>query len=264
MAASSPNGSAPPNARAVMERAIILKYLFVKALATPPREFLAACKKRWSKDEWNKFVGDERNRNLQLVERLNRSGLWNAMGEEECTFMKATSEEVTLQKQVDMSWRVESAVCLLWALGHVAELPPYDQQADAELTNQLPKESLSALLTKAALRPHETIEKQRDIAELWHWRSRTRQLQESKHKFALPAGATIEQIIEKASARATAGGLIPRSIGNDFPAFGKAYRDISAEEYTQSTSIAAERHRAFNWLCGCAPENRWAETPTDT
>jgi hypothetical protein len=30
----------------------------------------------------------------------------------------------------------------------------------------------------------------------------------------------------------------------------KSYRDLSLEEFAMLTSIAEERHRAFNWLCG--------------
>jgi hypothetical protein len=143
-------------------------------------------------------------------------------------------------------------------------LLPYDEQANSELTNKLPIEPTDVLIKKATLRPHELIEKQRDLAELWHWRSRTRQLQVSGHEFKLPEGMTIEKILQRVSTKAAADGVIPTPIGDDFPAFGKSYRDLTPQEYSQATSIAMERHHALNWLCGFAPGNRWAETPTDT
>ncbi len=59
-------------------------------------------------------------------------------------------------------------------------------------------------------------------------------------------------------------GDVPQPIGDDFPVFGKPYREASVEEYDTLTSIATERHRALNWLCGRAPGNRWDRTPTDT
>jgi len=253
-----------PDASKVMARVIILKYLFVKALATPPAEYLAECREKWTRDEWNKFLDGERTQNMQLIERLRQSGLWNAMGQEERNFMEARSTELTQQARIDASWRVESIVCLLWALGYISELPPYDQQADPELTNKLPVESAEVLMKKAVLRDHTLTERQRDLAELWHWRSRTRQLQESKFMFEFPDGMTIEKVIAMASAKAAKDGVIPTPIGDDFPAFGKAYRDLAQQEYSQATSIAVERHRALNWLCGLAPGNRWAETPTET
>ena len=77
-------------------------------------------------------------------------------------------------------------------------------------------------------------------------------------------GLTINKVIQMASGKAAENGVFPAPIGNDFPAFNKAYRDLSAEEYSIANSIARERHRAFNWLCGLAPGNRWTETPTET
>jgi hypothetical protein len=256
--------SGPPTAGAAMERAIILKYIFVKAFATPPSECLSECKQKWTKEEWNGFLKEERIRNEQLAEKLKEHGLWNAMEPNERGFIERPYSEVTQQMLIDALWGVESIVCLLWALGYISELPPYDQQAAPALTNKLPAEPSEVLVKKAVLRPHELIEKQRNLAELWHWRSRSRQLQESKHKFTLPNNMTIHDVIGIASAKAALHGMIPSLIGDDFPAFGKAYRDLTVEEYSQATSIALERNRALNWLCGFAPGNHWSKTPTDT
>jgi hypothetical protein len=67
-----------------------------------------------------------------------------------------------------------------------------------------------------------------------------------------------------AAPRAAAGGHIPAPIDEDFPAFGRAYRDLSPEQWSLANSIAVERHFALNWLCGHARGNRWSATPTDT
>lgn len=254
----------PPDARSVMPRVIILKYVFVKGLATPPPEYIAACKARWSKEESSQFVEQGRSQNGQFVERLRESRLWDVMEPEEHRFMLTVPTQMTHQMLVDASWRVESILCLLWALGYVSKLPPYDEQADSGLANNLPQESAAVLIGNATLRPRDLITSQRDIAELWHWRSRTRKLQESGRTFNLPDGMTMENVLQKTSARCAADGLIPTPLGADFPAFGKAYRELTREEYSQATSIATERHFTFNWLCGRAPENRWEKTPTDT
>jgi uncharacterized protein DUF4272 len=198
------------------------------------------------------------------VEDLHQAGLWNHMEPEERSFVKAHSGEFAGQVWIDNLWRIESIVCLLWSLGHVSDLLPYDQQADRQLVSKFPQKPVETLVQNAVLRPRELLERQRDVAELWHWRSRTRQLQESGYKFALPEGMTIEKLIGTASAKAALDGVIPAQTGDDFPAFGRAYRDLPRAEYIKATSIAMERHRAFNWLCGLAPGNHWAETPTDT
>ena len=256
--------SGPPTASDAMARAIILKCLFVKALAAPPPKYLSECRERWTKEEWKRFLEQERVQHKPFAERLREGGLWNVVEQKERSFLEMSSNEVTQQMLIDASWSVESIVCLLWALGHISELLPYDQQADPELTNNLPAGPARILIKKAVLRPHALIEKQRDLAELWHWRSRTRQLQESNYKFTFPGDMTIQKVIGMTSAKAATDGVIPSPIGDDFPAFGKAYRDLTQVEYSQATSIAMERHRALNWLCGLAPGNRWSETPTGT
>jgi len=108
--------------------------------------------------------------------------------------------------------RCKSVVFLLWALGYISELPPYDQQADPELTNELPTEPAQILIKKAVLRPQGSVEKQRDLAALWYWRSRTRQLQESNYKFTFPGDMTIQKVTGMASAKAATDGVIPSAI----------------------------------------------------
>lgn len=57
---------------------------------------------------------------------------------------------------------------------------------------------------------------------------------------------------------------LPHLIGSDFPAIGRPYRNLSIEELAILTSIAQERHKALNWLCGFSSSGRWADTTTDT
>jgi hypothetical protein len=263
MSSQAGSTASPPDAAAVVTRAVVLKHLFAKACATPPLA-LAKQKASWSSEEANKFIDDQRCQNFGLVDQLRQTGLWNQMEAEERSFLEAHSGEVAGHMWIGTLWSIESILCLLWSLGLVADLLPYDQQAERGLVNRFPPEPISVIIQNVVLLPHKLIEKQRDVAELWHWRSRTRQLQESGYKFTLPGGMTIEGVIGTASAKAAIDGLIPVQIDNDFPAFGKAYRDLTKAEYVKATFIATERHRAFNWLCGLAPGNRWAETPTDT
>ncbi len=139
------------------------------------------------------------------------------MGRAEREFMKAGSTEVSEQAIIDAAWLAEPTVCLLWALGYVSDLPPYDHQVDPELTNKLPKESTQVLVTKAKLRPTESIQRQRDLAELWHWRSRTRKLAESgRLPSVLPVGMSIDTVIRMASVKAAEDGVVPAPIGMIF------------------------------------------------
>jgi hypothetical protein len=248
----------PPEAETVRKRAIILRELFVKGLVVPPPDLLAGYLVKWTEFERSDFDRKMRDQFAVRIQGLRQSGIWNEMEESERRFLEAGPLELPQQELVDANWLSEAAACLFWALEYIPELPPYDEQATSMLTKV-------EITKSAALRPFETIKKKRDLAELWHWRARTRKLQElGRMPSVIAKGITIDEVIRTASRKAAENGDIPAPIGNDFPAFNKAYRDLSPEEFSIATSIALERHRAFNWLCGLAPGNRWKEIPTDT
>lgn len=161
------------------------------------------------------------------------------------------------------SGSMESAECLLWALGYVERLPPYDTQSDGEHLKRLPSDGVVALIRNATLRDADLISKARDVAELWHWRRRTRQLQESGRPVQLPDDLTLPDIVRMAAEKAAADGRF-ESIDGDFPIFGRSYAQLTGDEWSEVNSIAMERHKALNWLCGYAPANKWEDTPTET
>ncbi len=254
-----------PSAASAMKRAIILKYIFVRGLAAPPIDELASVMSEWSPEERSSFATDTAQIFMRDVDHLKAAGLWPDVEEGERTFLQAGIDQISPQQRIDASWLAESIVCLLWALQIVPELPSYDQEASHESVKMLPATSIKDLIKQARLRSQEEIEKQRDIAEHWHWRARTRRLQEDGQLHGqLVGGQTIEQIIEFSASKGAENGDLPKPIGSDFPALGKPYRDLSFEEFAMLTSIAQERHKAFNWLCGWSPSGRWEDTPTDT
>lgn len=256
---------APPDALAVLRRFIALKNLFVKALAVPPRGELVHLMAQWPPAEREQFEAQLLQAFRKQSEKLRELGVWEEMNDDEREFMFALPLDIAAQTIIDNMWLAESAICLLWSIGYVDQLPPYDRQSDPELTNRLPRESMKELESKVTLRPAKDIQRQRDIAELWHWRARTRSLQKDGGLPAHPRPSeSIADILRVTAKKAAAGGLFPSPIEDDFPAFGKAYRNLSEQEYFLATSIAIERHRAFNWLCGYAPGNAWAQTPIDT
>jgi len=248
-----------------MKRAIILKYIFVKGFAVPPIDELASMMSQWSPEERSRLTTDTTQMFMCEVDHLKAAGLWRDVEEDERSFLVAGIDQISPQQRIDASWLAESITCLLWALQIAPELPSYDQEASHESVKMLPATSIKDLIKQAHLRPHEEIRKQRDIAELWHWRARTRRLQEEGRLHGqLVGGKTIEQIIGFSASNGAENGDLPSPIGSDFPAMGKPYRDLSFEEFAMLASIAQERHKAFNWLCGLSPTSRWGDTPTDT
>jgi hypothetical protein len=116
----------------------------------------------------------------------------------------------------------------------------------------------------------EPIDQARDVAESWHWRSRTRELIERGDAF--PDNPKMKAIgfrsyddVVRFSARNHAQeGRLSHCVEEDYPAKGKAYRDLTQSEWSEVRSITVERHYTLNWLCGYAPENKWDETPINT
>lgn len=254
-----------PNAALAMRRAIILKYIFVKGLAAPPIDLLENVMSQWTPEERSRLAADTAQMFMQSVSHLKAAMLWRDVEEDERKFLEAGIDGITAQQRIDAGWLAESIACLLWALQIVPEMPSYDQEASHELVKALPATSVKDLVKQAQLRPHGEIKKQRELAELWHWRARTRRLQEEgRLNGPLAGGYTIDQVIEVTATKAAERGDLPNPIGSDFPAMGKPYRDLSSEEFAALTSIAQARHKALNWLCGFSPSGRWADTPTGT
>jgi len=245
-----------------MQRALLLANVFLKALATPPAEILARFK---TAEERATLAAGCQQLIGQQIEKMRAAGLLDLLENREREFMLTGIFETTAQHRIDASWLAESIMCLHWALGLREQIPPYDQEVDPK-SNQLPKgEKARDLVSSATLRPQAEINRQRDLAELCHWRCRTHMLLTSKKiPDALPDGTPMPEIIRRAAEKAAEDGAFPKPIDNDFPVYGKAYREVTEEEQSMLTSIAMERHKALNWLCGYAPGNRWSETPTDT
>lgn len=248
-----------------MTRAIILLHIFVKAAATPPPDLLRKWMESWSEEDSAKCIAGLKEKFDVHEKKVRNAGLWDSMSEDERAFMQIGPLETTARHQIDASWSVEAIACMRWAVGKLDGLPAWDQQADPRSAGFQKGERAKDLIETATLRPKSEIEKMRDNAEAWHWRCRTRMLLETeKIPPVLENGTAMDQVIAMSANFSVENRAFEETIDNDYPAFGKAFREITEEEFLTVRSISQERHKALNWLCGYAPGNRWAETPTDT
>jgi hypothetical protein len=82
--------------------------------------------------------------------------------------------------------------------------------------------------SSARLRDEKETDHAREIAELWHWRSRTRQLIEQGYPFQPTEGLkkaglnTMDDVVRMSARTAAKPGDLPPCIDDDFPAKGKA------------------------------------------
>jgi hypothetical protein len=244
---------------------MILTHIHLKGASCPPEEVLSRLAQKWAEEDREKFVASMQSLLRTQQNRIRDAGLWDSMEEGELKFMVTGAMEVSKRQRIDSGWVVESIGCLCWALGFLKRVPPYDQQSGKEVIAFPQGERAATLLENAELRHPFEIDRQRDWAELWHWRARTHMLLlQGEAPPGLPRGARLAEILRLTAIGAAGDGVFDAPIDNDFPAFGKTYRAVDPEQIGSLLSIARERHKAFNWLCGYSPDNRWADTPTGT
>jgi hypothetical protein len=260
----------PPDARAVARRAIALRHLAGYALSAPARSVIDAVMPTWSEAQVRQFREDAREARDRVLRAL---GKWRAcLTRREQAIMKRTADELSERDHIDASWRTEAVHVLAWALCAESKLLPFDRQASLKKYRDFASGDLASFVRRAKLRPRREIDAARDMAEFWHWRSRTRELHESGKPLDPDISMrergieTYEDIARHAvSAARKRGELRTGQVsGGDLKAKGKAYRDLTDSEWDEVRSITVERHFTLNWLCGLAPRNSWEQTPTDT
>jgi hypothetical protein len=194
---------------------------------------------------------------------LRRGQLWEFLSGSEQVVLESPVGTSGVQAIIDATWRSEAISVLLWALCITQGVPPYDTRSDleAELESIPFIRETNSFIRDAELCSPAAMTEAREIAELWHWRARTRGLLSQVAHRACPQAKTLDEVVRKAAARAQNRGLFV-AVDGDFPAFGKAYREATVEEAEVLRSIAVERHYALNWLCGMAED--WDHVPTDT
>jgi len=248
----------------VARRTAIIKLQFVYVSGIPSTDTIECIATRLTADDISRFRKSLDDRQREVMDQLRSSGLWEYTSPNERRIFESAVGEMTTRQIVDTSWRAETLCCLVWALGLTDKLPHFDKTTDSEsIVSLIQTGDLTRFCHYARLRAAHEIEAAREVAELWHWRSRTRQLQENGYQ-PPPNQPALDSIVCSVAKRMVNDRILPPAIDGDFPAFGRAYRDLSESEWSTTRSITLERHFALNWLCGYAPGNNWDETPTNT
>jgi hypothetical protein len=250
-----------PELTQVINRLIILKAVAAHAMAAPPRHILDGLLAQSPQFRNGEFAEAAEAARREHWTPLLESPYAVEMSPWELEFSRTSAATMTGEQQMNACWRIESLKALLWAVGLVDSLGPPDTPADGELLHSVCEERLHS----ARLRAPRELENERSLAELWHWRSRTERLIRERHPFAVEKGPkSFSEVVKMSAKAAFQKGDIKEIIRDDFPARGKAYAELTADEWAEVTSISVERHYALNWVCGRAPMNRWDETPTST
>ncbi len=107
---------------------------------------------------------------------LESENLWADVSPAERTFL---SGQPAAQEQIDMTWRMEALVPLLWVLRKVNPMPSVSHQFDStEAVKSLvfPPASSASFIASATLRPEAEIRDEYERVYDAHWRLRDAQL----------------------------------------------------------------------------------------
>lgn len=208
------------------------------------------------------LVAQQQKVQAQLLEWLHKEAITPHLSESERSLLARPLGTWTERTLLTVEWRTEALGVMLWALGHLETMPPYDQQFNPEDVLE-PLQVLTPtidLVWMASLRPEDELRARRDQAELWNWRSRATELE--RMGVRPPAGVTFRQIIRSTAEMAYTNGHIPTMLDDDFPAFDRPYSDLDEDQYMLASAIAYERYTAFNWLCEFS--NQWESLRVDS
>ena len=216
-----------PTSEDAARRLVILKHIVASALVAPPRDMLRQMTAQWGEDERTKFQQQAEAQRDQFWQGLRDAGLWQLLSPRERVHAQSTMAMMTEQQQDDASWRMEAAQTLMWALGMLPELPPYDTMASHDLLKQIPSRDVATFVQSARLREQAELDRARDTAEFWHWRSRTRELIErgdvfpADEKMKAAGFHSYDDVVRFSARNGAQKGTIPACIADDFPAKGR-------------------------------------------
>ena len=247
-----------PKPDEIAGRVLILKRVVAHELATPPRDEFDLLPGREQREQLREL--DEGA--LELSEACRVQGLWSYATEFERRHLARSPLHALQAERIEAQAGLDALPALLFALGIAPKMPPYDVAVDPSFVSAIPNVRSEELLARAKPREPAELERAREVAAFWYWRSRTRQRIEDGEAPPKRFGDYAELVRENARS-AHAEGLIDALVDDDVAVGSCAYRALDDEQFTLVTARTIERLRAFNWLCGRAPSNRWERTPLE-
>jgi hypothetical protein len=191
----------------------------------------------------------------RLWDWLAAHGLWAEAELAERELIRSERGKANPQALVDGSWRAEGLAVLAWALG-LSELTAHDVPSDSQrLTGSLGifSNEVPAGLSPATLRSSAELETVSKRLLALHWRTRDFALRRAPMDFVEFAKTAWFGPLET-------GGIALADRDLSISGLPIARADPAAVRV--ASSIAAERHRAINWLRGSA--RRYSEVDTST
>jgi hypothetical protein len=214
------------------------------------------------------FTGGQPEETPARISRwLECEALTGDLSPKEATALSEPFGSWTERDFLDGWWRREALMVLEWSMGIIEPMPPADTRIAMEdlLEGSWLFRNRSELQQRTSLRSPSAVWKERDTAEFWLWRVRTSQLlayPEERLREMKTNRDQLAEIVRRAAVAGEKGGAF-RRIDGDFPALGKAFRQLNETELDLMRSISVERLHGLNWICmNDAPD--WDNVSTNT
>jgi hypothetical protein len=191
-------------------------------------------------------------------EWLREQGLSQDLSPGEAGLLDIALGSVAPEAIIDTSWQGEALVTLSWAI-RALDLPPIGTFFDPRpLIESVPRpwDDIQDWLGDPAIVTEQEAIREREIAEIWHWRATTEVLRR--------AGSTAdhqdyEDAIRDVAVEVAAAGLVLALHEGDFTADCRSIKELSANDLDELVALTAQRLRALNWLCGFGTS--WDDVP---
>jgi hypothetical protein len=199
-------------------------------------------------------------RRVFLEEQLARETLNEEVADERFDLNAFVSNEISLEEIEELA-SVSVAITLGWYVQLIQELPSYlSQFGVALLIDQVPApwDLVAPWLESLKPRSLEELAVQRELAELWVWRS---EIESDRRNCTGQDLSEIERAIQETLTEAAAAGLIALRERKDFELNGVPFRQFGGDEQEAISLEAINRLRTLNWLCGFG--DSWSDVPLD-
>jgi hypothetical protein len=193
-------------------------------------------------------------------EWLRDQGLAGELTKREAALLSSPPGTLAPDAIVEASWQGEALSALAWAIGAV-EMPPIEAPADPRPILDIvprPWDTTRDWIRDAALVSELDAVREREVAEIWHWRVTIELLRRDGSAISRQ---DYESAIREVAAEALATGIVPSLRDGDFEVRNRSVADLSNNEVEEQVAVTGQRLRALNWLCGFG--RSWDDVPFD-
>lgn len=193
-------------------------------------------------------------------EWLRDQGLTSQLTAREVALLDSPLGSVAPEAILEISWQGEALAALAWTVG-IRDMPPIDAMSNLGPIMDLvprPWDMTNAWMSDSTIVSESDAARERERAEIWHWRATTELLRREGSPGEQP---DFEAFIADVAAEAREAGLVPALRGRDFALRSRSIKEITGTELYELIDITSQRLRALNWLCGFGAS--WDDVPLD-